>query len=126
MFNQRLKLILRISGEKRDFLLLGGIARCILQGAHMRRTARASAGGLCFHKINRGNARAEMFRKLEDCVAFHNRPEGAAVIGQMLVLAHCLKAASLTHSHLARGDGNLSRFMQWRRPHTSGAIIATI
>ncbi|MDH5668385.1 MAG: hypothetical protein OEY86_10270 [Nitrospira sp.] len=31
----------------------------------MPRTARASVGGLCYHIINRGNARAEVFRKEE-------------------------------------------------------------
>ncbi|MGO9273309.1 MAG: hypothetical protein ACLQOO_24245, partial [Terriglobia bacterium] len=29
----------------------------------MPRSARASAGGYCYHVINRGNARAEVFHK---------------------------------------------------------------
>ena len=36
----------------------------------MPRSARASAGGYCYHVINRGNARAEVFHKDEDLVAF--------------------------------------------------------
>ena len=36
----------------------------------MPRSARASAGGLCYHIINRGNARAEVFHKPEDFDAF--------------------------------------------------------
>jgi REP element-mobilizing transposase RayT len=32
----------------------------------MPRSARASAGGYCYHVINRGNARAEVFHKDED------------------------------------------------------------
>jgi len=36
----------------------------------MSRTARASVGGVCYHFINRGNNRAEVFRKDEDFAAF--------------------------------------------------------
>ena len=36
----------------------------------MPRSARASAGGYCYHVINRGNARAEVFHKDEDLEAF--------------------------------------------------------
>jgi hypothetical protein len=32
----------------------------------MPRIARASAGGYCFHVLNRGNARAEVFRRPAD------------------------------------------------------------
>lgn len=32
----------------------------------MPRTARASAAGFCYHVLNRGNARAEVFHKNED------------------------------------------------------------
>jgi len=32
----------------------------------MPRTARASVGGLCYHVINRGNGRAEVFHKARD------------------------------------------------------------
>jgi putative transposase len=36
----------------------------------MPRTARASAGGYCYHVLNRGNARAKVFRKPQDYKAF--------------------------------------------------------
>ncbi len=36
----------------------------------MPRSARASAGGYCYHVINRGNARGEVFHKDEDFGAF--------------------------------------------------------
>jgi hypothetical protein len=36
----------------------------------MPRTARASAGGYCYHVLNRGNARAEVFHKSGDYQAF--------------------------------------------------------
>ncbi|MEX2287358.1 MAG: hypothetical protein WD648_09735 [Planctomycetaceae bacterium] len=36
----------------------------------MPRTARASQGGYCYHDINRGNARAKVFRKQGDFASF--------------------------------------------------------
>jgi len=36
----------------------------------MPRTARASAGGICYHVLNRGNGRSEVFHKEGDCAAF--------------------------------------------------------
>jgi len=36
----------------------------------MPRTARASVGGICYHVINRGNVRGEVFHKPEDYAAF--------------------------------------------------------
>lgn len=38
----------------------------------MPRTARASAGNVEYHVINRGNARNDVFHKPEDFVAFCN------------------------------------------------------
>lgn len=79
----------------------------------MPRTARASAGGLCYHVINRGNARAEVFRKAEDYAAFRDLLAEAVDRVRMRVLAYCLMP---NHFHLAlwpRGASDLSRFMQW-------------
>ena len=36
----------------------------------MPRTARASAGGYCYHVLNRGNDRATVFHKPQDYEAF--------------------------------------------------------
>ena len=36
----------------------------------MPRTARASLGNWCYHVLNRGNARAEVFHKPDDYAAF--------------------------------------------------------
>lgn len=36
----------------------------------MPRTARASVGDICYHVINRGNARSEVFHKADDYQAF--------------------------------------------------------
>lgn len=79
----------------------------------MPRTGRASVGGLCYHVINRGNARAEVFRKPEDYGAFRDLLREAAARMRMRVLAYCVMP---THFHLAlwpRADGDLSRVMQW-------------
>ena len=79
----------------------------------MPRTARASVGGICYHVINRGNARGEVFHKPEDYASFCRLLQEAAEQVRMRVLAYCLMP---NHFHLAlwpRHDGDLSRFMQW-------------
>jgi putative transposase len=101
----------------------------------MPRTARASAGNYCYHVLNRGNARQEVFHKPEDYAAFlrlmaeaNQRDDGVS----MRLLGYCLMP---NHFHLVlwpRKDGDLSRWMQWlltshvRRNHrdygTSGHV----
>jgi putative transposase len=79
----------------------------------MPRTARAAVGGLCYHVINRDNARREVFHKPEDYASFCRLVQEAADRVRMRVLAYCLMPI---HFHLAlwpRHDGDLSRFMQW-------------
>ena len=79
----------------------------------MPRTARAAVGGLCYHVINRGNARGEVFHKPADYAAFCQLLQEAADRVRMRVLGYCLMP---NHFHLAlwpRQDGDLSRFMQW-------------
>jgi putative transposase len=101
----------------------------------MPRTARASAGNYCYHVLNRGNARQEVFHKVDDYAAFlrlmseaNDRYDGAP----MRLLAFCLMP---NHFHLVlwpREDGDLSRWMQWlstshvrryhRHYHSSGHV----
>lgn len=79
----------------------------------MPRTGRASVGGLCYHVINRGNVRAEAFRKPEDYAAFRGLLREAADRTRMRLLAYCVMP---NHFHLAlwpRADGDLGRVMQW-------------
>ncbi len=79
----------------------------------MPRTARASVGGVCYHVINRGNGRARVFRKDEDYQAFVDLIEAGCERLPMRVPAYCLMP---NHFHLVlwpRGDGDLSRWMQW-------------
>src|SRR5262245_11132440 len=79
--------------------------------ASMPRTARASRGGFCYHVINRGNARAEVFHKDGDYDAFVRLLADAHERLPMRVLAYCLMP---NHFHLVlwpKGDGDLSRWM---------------
>jgi putative transposase len=79
----------------------------------MPRTARASAGGYCYHVLNRGNARAEVFHHPGEYHAFLDLLGEASLRTPMRLLAYCLMP---NHFHLVvwpRGDGDLSRWMHW-------------
>jgi putative transposase len=79
----------------------------------MPRTARASVGGLCYHVINRGNAKQRVFRKPEDYAAFARLLGEASERLPMRLVAWCLLP---NHFHLVlwpHEDGDLSRWMQW-------------
>jgi len=64
----------------------------------MPRTARASAGGICYHGISRGNARADAFRQMGDYQALVELLRESAERVPMRVLAYCLMP---NHFHLA-------------------------
>ena len=98
----------------------------------MARTARASVGGLCYHVLNRGNARRTVFYKDGDYLAFLKALRHACDELPMRVLAYCLMP---NHFHLALwpyADGDLSRWMHWllnahvrryhQRYHSSGHL----
>ena len=79
----------------------------------MPRTARASVGNYCYHVINRGNARAEVFHAAGDYQAFVTLLREASERVPMRLLAYCLMP---NHFHLAvwpYRDGDLSKWMQW-------------
>ena len=79
----------------------------------MPRTARASEGGLCYHVLNRGNARVEVFHDPADYEAFLDAVAESSVRLAVRVLAYCLMP---NHFHLVLwpvGDGDLSRWMHW-------------
>ncbi len=81
--------------------------------AAMPRTARASVGGMCYHVINRGNNRVEVFHKPEDYDAFVSIIAEACQRLPMRVLGYCVMP---NHFHLVLWpfhDGDLSRWMQW-------------
>ena len=90
----------------------------------MPRTARASVGDYCYHVMNRGNARAEVFHADGDYQVFLDLLRHASQRVPMRILAYCLMP---NHFHVALWpyrDGDLSRWMQWlltahvRRYHT--------
>jgi putative transposase len=79
----------------------------------MPRTARASEAGYCYHVLNRGNARSEVFHKEGDYEAFLRAVGESSVRLPMRLLAYCLMP---NHFHLVvrpHGAGDLSRWMQW-------------
>ena len=80
----------------------------------MARRARAAAGGVIYHVINRGNCRMPVFTKPADFAAFVKLlREGCERVPGMRVLAYSLLR---NHWHLVlwpRGDGDLARFMGW-------------
>ena len=79
----------------------------------MPRTARASAADYCYHVLNRGNGRADVFHKPGDYEAFLAMIAQAAARLPMRVLGFCIMP---NHFHLVlrpHGDGELGRWMQW-------------
>ena len=89
-------------------------------------------GGVCYHVVNRGNGREEVFHKPEDYEAFVRLMAEANARLAMRLLGWCLMP---NHFHLVlwpRGDGDLSRWMQWlmtshvrryhRHYHSSGHV----
>jgi putative transposase len=79
----------------------------------MPRTARASLGGWCYHVLNRGNGRAEIFHQDDDYAAFVRLFEPACERLPMRILGYCLMP---NHFHLVlwpHEDGDLGRWMQW-------------
>jgi putative transposase len=79
----------------------------------MPRTARASVGGLCYHVLNRGNARRQVFFKDGDYQAFLKALGQSCEAVPLRVLGYCLLP---NHFHFVvwpRADGDLSRWMHW-------------
>jgi putative transposase len=79
----------------------------------MPRTARASIGRICYHVLNRGNARQDVFHEDEDYQGFTELIGDACERVPMRVLAWCLMS---NHFHLVlwpHADGEISRWMQW-------------
>jgi putative transposase len=98
----------------------------------MPRPKRAAPGGYCYHVLNRGNARQQVFHKDADYTAFVRLLDEANDRQPMRVLAYCLLP---NHFHLVlwpHRDGDLSRWMQWVQTthvrryhehyHTSGHV----
>jgi putative transposase len=79
----------------------------------MPRTARATPGGWCYHVLNRGNRRAEVFHAEQDYDAFVGLLAQAVARFPVRLLAFCVMP---NHFHLALwppGDADLSACMHW-------------
>src|SRR5215470_14514416 len=79
----------------------------------MPRVARASVGGICYHVINRGNAQATVFHTPDDFRAFLAVLAEAVERVDPRVIGYCVMP---NHFHFVlwpKGDGDMSRFMQW-------------
>jgi putative transposase len=93
----------------------------------MPRTARASAGNVCYHVLNRGNGRQTVFHDDEAYARFLNLMADAEERDKcpdMRVLGYCLMPNHVHFVLWPRDDGDLGRWMQWlmtahvRREHT--------
>ena len=83
------------------------------ENTSMPRTARASVGGYCYHALNRGNGRAQVFHDAADYHCFVRLLQKACARLPMRLVGYCLMP---NHFHLVlwpRGDNDLGRWMQW-------------
>jgi putative transposase len=79
----------------------------------MPRTARAAVGGYCYHVINRGNERAQVFHEDDDYHAFVRLLRQGCVRVPMRVVGYCLMP---NHFHCVlwpAGDDHMARWMDW-------------
>ena len=79
----------------------------------MPRTPRSSAGGLCYHVLNRGNAGAEVFHNARDYAEFVELLQEGVETHNMRLLAYCLLPGHFHMVFWPRKDGDLSHWMQW-------------
>ena len=93
------------------FLLAGDVVGADNQV--MPRTLRASAGGYCYHALNRGNERSRVFHDADDCNAFVASLRAGCARVPMRLIGFCVLP---NHFHLVLRpyeDGDLSVWMQW-------------
>lgn len=79
----------------------------------MPRTARTLVGGLCYHVLNRGNRREQVFYDPLDYHSFITLMTQANERVRMRVLGYCLMP---NHFHFVlwpRADCDISRWMHW-------------
>ena len=79
----------------------------------MPRTARADVGGYCYHVINRGNGRSEVFHKEEDYAAFARLLRAGCARAATRLLAYCLMPNHFQLILWPRQDDELGTWMQW-------------
>jgi putative transposase len=79
----------------------------------MSRTARASAGDVCYHVLNRANGRQRVFHGDDDYAAFLDLLAAACARQPLRVLGLCLLPNHFRLLLWPHEDGDLSRWMQW-------------
>lgn len=98
----------------------------------MPRTGRAAVGGYCYHVLNRGNRRVEVFHDADDYAAFVKLLRQATARAPLRVLGWCLMP---NHFHAVvwpARDDDLAAWLHWlltthacrynRRHHLSGHV----
>jgi putative transposase len=81
--------------------------------AQWSRTARAAIGGYCYHVMNRGNERAQVFHSDDDCHAFVALMRQACARVPMRIIGYCLMP---NHFHCLLwplGNDDMARWMEW-------------
>lgn len=79
----------------------------------MPRPPRCDVAGMCFHVLNRGNARQTIFHKYEDYLAFERVLVEGLERTPVSLLGYCWMS---NHWHMVlspREDGGMSRLMSW-------------
>jgi putative transposase len=79
----------------------------------MPRIARTAAGDICYHVLNRGNGRRQVFHKDGDYGAFLKAVAHACVEVPMPMLGYCLMSNHFPLVLQPNRDGNLSTCMHW-------------
>ncbi|WP_406698269.1 transposase [Singulisphaera sp. Ch08] len=79
----------------------------------MGRPPRNAEGGLIYHALNRGNGRLTLFEDADEYEAFERVLAEAVTRQDMRLLAFCLMPNHFELVLWPRGDGDLSRFMNW-------------
>lgn len=79
----------------------------------MPRTARTISAGICYHVLNRGNARATVFRDSTDFQTFLKLADRSRARTSLAVHAYCLMP---NHFHFVvqpHADDDVARWMHW-------------
>jgi putative transposase len=79
----------------------------------MPRTARAAVGGYCYHVMNRGNERAQVFHSDDDYHAFVVLLRQACARVPMRIIGYCLMPNHFHGVLWPSGASDMARWMEW-------------
>ena len=77
----------------------------------MARPLRVEYSGACYHVINRGNRRQEIFQRKRDCELFIDKLCEFSGVFSVEIFSYCLMGNHF-HLYIRTAQPNLSRFMQ--------------